>query len=138
MIPVDQTLFGPVEGNCHAACVASILELPLWRVPNVACHSDWYRRLTFWLNRHGFGHITFSGNVGDDAVLREMYANHYLIAGGPAARGLNHSVVYRGFEELVHDPHPSRAGLERVEDFTWLTITDVSKARALIARAEVA
>lgn len=36
MKPVAQTLLKPPDGDCFAACVASILELPLATIPNIA------------------------------------------------------------------------------------------------------
>ncbi len=34
MKPVNQTKMTPPEGDCFAACITSILELPLNEVPN--------------------------------------------------------------------------------------------------------
>ncbi len=48
VIPVTQTLLSPPDGNCFAACVASILELPIDAVPNY--HSDdWFECWQEWL-----------------------------------------------------------------------------------------
>lgn len=41
MIKIPQTLYKPPSGNCLAACVASIFELPLWLVPNFIVHDRW-------------------------------------------------------------------------------------------------
>ena len=43
MIPVTQTTFAPA-GNCLAACLASILEVPIEAIPNFHANDD------FWLN----------------------------------------------------------------------------------------
>lgn len=43
----------------------------------------------------------------------------WSIACGPGPRGLQHScLAYDG--EIVHDPHPSRAGLNTIEDYEVL------------------
>jgi hypothetical protein len=104
-------------------------------VPSVCHLDDWFPRLGHWLRRHGLGHVTFgnSGFFANDPTWRSLYREHYLIAGGPAARGHQHSVVYRGVDELVHDPHPSRAGLIEVEDFTFITVADPKLALWLLA-----
>lgn len=50
MKAIDQTTFGK-EGNCFAASLASVLELPLDSVPNfcVAYPSDWFAKTNEWL-----------------------------------------------------------------------------------------
>lgn len=132
MIPVDQDRFGKPHGNCHAACVASILEVPLWRVPSVSNLDDWVPRLALWLRRHGLGHFFFTTEHANDPAWKRLLGYHYLIAGGPAARGVLHSVVYRGLTELAHDPHPDRSGLIRVDDYTLISVSDVATFRASI------
>jgi len=49
MIPLDQTIYGDGEngrsvGNCWQACIASMLDLPLDKVPHFALESgeNWY------------------------------------------------------------------------------------------------
>ncbi len=105
------------NGDCLAACLASLLDLPLWMVPpfeQMFGRSDWRVRVGEWLRRffdmdleRAEGHPT--NPDGELAILPEFY-----IANGPAARGVYHSVIYRN-GELVHDPHPSNGGLLAVE-----------------------
>jgi hypothetical protein len=128
---VDQTKFGE-EGNCFVACLASILEVgleELAEVERVYLHgaAEWeaaefrlrpgiYRRILREVNRvlvedHKCILVTVSTMFGAP--------KGFAIAGGPGGRGLQHGVV---FEDgvMVHDPEPSRAGLEGVEDYTIL------------------
>ena len=49
MKPVDQTILTAPGGNCFAACVASILELPLADVPNFCSEERWWNALQIWL-----------------------------------------------------------------------------------------
>lgn len=125
MKPVDQTIFAPerfdpnstVRGNCVQACVASVLEAPLSEVLHCAhmTHSLWLP----CLEKHGFAWIKTPINV--------RFNGYHLICGmGPREIiGLDghkfpvaHCVV--GFNgEIVHDPHPSRAGLTTQEEFWW-------------------
>lgn len=115
MKPVDQTSFyepGKATGDCMRACVASILELPIEQVPHFAYDDDgerdesefWNRYIAF-LRSRGFVFIRCSATTPG---LDTDY-----IACGPGPRGCGHAVVYRQ-GVMVHDPHPSRAGLTEV------------------------
>lgn len=106
----------PLRGNCHAACLASLLDLPLWMVPPFEdMRADLKNeRETEWLERiAGVRLVRIDGHQLDG--LPEFY-----IAAGPSPRGdgtIYHSTIYsRG--ALAHDPHPSGAGLRNVE-WTW-------------------
>jgi len=117
MKPVDQTVFGEPNGNCFAACVASILEIPLKGLPNfngseygpdITAETQ-VNALRLFLAKFKLSAIRLVfgdndvGNIG------------FTIAGGPAARGLNHCCIYKD-GKLAHDPHPDRTGLTEVED----------------------
>lgn len=114
MIPVDQDMFydpdaapGEQRGNCWSACIASLLELPLHDVPNfVQVHVDggenWWAHTIRFLDDRGYG--LWSAEPDED---------DYVIATGVSPRGngnVHHAVINRG-GTMVHDPHPSRAGL---------------------------
>ena len=132
MRPVDQTLFGHGVGNCFAACVASVLEVPLADVPNFCVEyseSEWYFALARWLGERGFAPLTQQVNP---AVFFEwcsqLWPEVYWIAGGPNPRGVSHAVVYRG-AKLVHDPNPIyRDGLLEVTDATYILVADPARA----------
>lgn len=102
------------NGNCFAACLASLLDLPLWMVPpfeDMFARSDWFPRVEDWLER--LFHLRLVRTDGHElAALPEFY-----IGSGLSARGVRHSVIYRT-GELAHDPHPSGAGVTAVE-WTW-------------------
>ena len=110
MKPVDQTkLHDPdngINGNCMAASLASILELSLSEVPEFEDMGEqkWWPALRRWLKSLGY-HLL--------AWKQEFYMPVYFIASGPSPRGIEHSVVYRG-TKMVHDPHPSRAGIVEI------------------------
>lgn len=122
--PVDQTRFGQGEGNCFAACVATITGLDLDRLTESLGYGSgtdeeesWYDRAVRVLGERGWSmsYDTAKAPAG------------YCIASGPAERGLLHSTVALD-GEIVHDPHPSRAGL--LEVIHWITITpDPAAAR---------
>ena len=118
MRPVKQDKLYSAEGigngNCFAAAIASLLDLPLWMVPpfdQMFGRDDWRKRSNEWLERM-FG-VTIVRTGGHE--IEKM--PKYYIANGPSLRGVYHSVIYSS-GSLVHDPHPSDAGIAEVE-WTW-------------------
>lgn len=118
--PVDQTVFKDaargIYGNCVQASVASLLGLPLERVPHFTAvgrakggHEE--LELEAFVSALGFDLLRLKGNHVFDG---------YYLAGGPTVRGTHHMVVMRA-GALAHDPHPSRAGLEAIEH-VWVLI----------------
>lgn len=116
MKPVKQSKLhcadGAHRGNCYAAALASLLEIPLWMVPPFeAMENTWRSRTDEWLAAcFGLKLIDTNGHQVDK--LPEFY-----IASGLSPRCVKHSVVYSA-GALVHDPHPSDAGIASVE-WTW-------------------
>lgn len=118
MTPVKQSKLYAEDaihnGNCFAACLASLLDLPLWMVPpfeDMFGRSDWRERVDVWLARM-FRMRLARVEGHDPAALPEFY-----IGSGLSPRGVQHSVIYRA-GELAHDPHHSGAGIACVE-WTW-------------------
>lgn len=123
MKPVKQDRLWSEEGigngNCLAACYASLLEMPLWMVPpfdQMFGRSDWGHRIDEWLQRLGYEREWLEGHQIDK--LPEFY-----IATGRSARGVRHAVIY-SHGELAHDPHFSGTGIESVEDTYHLVRID--------------
>lgn len=113
-----QTLFGDGSdgtepGNCFATAIACVLDREIAEVPNFCSHRDWYARLIEWLKPKGWAYVEYKlQDTSIDADLSDSPISMlgYCIISGPAARGLNHSVVgYAG--KPIHDPHPSGAML---------------------------
>lgn len=92
-------------GNCLQAAVASLLELPLDEVPHFVEYDDWLERLAEFCTAHGYQPIM---RPPDTDVA-------YGMAWGPSERGVRHAVVWAD-GAMAWDPHPSRAGLERVTE----------------------
>ena len=117
MRPVDMTQFhGPgVMGDCMRACVASIIGVdPLVLPPPLPTESlvlELDRALRVW--GRALVWLAWDGSYIPDGVLHLM--------GGPGPRGVGHCVVAAG-GELVHDPHPSRAGLSGPPDTIGLIV----------------
>lgn len=117
MKPVDQTRVGS-EGDCYAACIASLLELPLADVPNFcADSSNWLEHADKWLREeHEYTLLGFRPR-GEGAFY--CIPAMYHIMAGKSPRGVDHAVVaFQG--KMVHDPHPTRAGLMAVDEYEYL------------------
>lgn len=131
MIKVQQTLFGK-GGNCFAACIASIFELPLGWVPNFCAETrmPWLDFANHWLAPLGLMIINLR-------ILEEgefEWPRCYHIISGHTVRHpkLLHSVV--GFAgKMVHDPHPDGSGLTEVRDYDVFVCLDPAKSDAVSA-----
>jgi len=114
VITVTQTIAGgpdaPPEkqGNCFAACIASILELPLDRAPHYVMHEDWWDRVVADLTGLGIDIVPMQGHMGD-WITGYWIANVPSLNLPPQANGeaVGHSVVMRG-HEIVWDPSTRR------------------------------
>lgn len=115
MIPVHQTVFGNGKGNCFAAVIASILELPLEEVPNFCGdYGDaWWEKTQEWLVLRGLYGIEFTlhpEQIQSGFVL-PFPSEARFIATGKSPRGEFHHCVVAKLEQErfqgVHDPHPS-------------------------------
>lgn len=122
MTPTKQTkLYSPDghhSGNCWQAALASLLDLPLWMVPDFSemfgrTTDHWFERTQEWLRRMFRVQIQrVDGHPVDE--LPEFY-----LAIGKSPRGVSHVVIYsRG--QMVHDPHYSDAGVLAVDYCEYL------------------
>lgn len=137
MKPVFQTIIDEKRGNCLSAALASILEIDLAAVPNfmeiAGTDGDFHSLVDEWLASKGwawFRTIELRQDRGEGKLAVGRLPEHgaemirhrvaegvFCLATGKSPRGeWCHSVVGRmvgGFNfELLHDPHPSGAGLD--------------------------
>jgi hypothetical protein len=118
MKPVFQTKFNS-EGNCFAACVASLLACDINEVPFLGKEESWE---DYELRLNDFLKQRYQLFVYVVSYDLEQYENFfkvdlkdtYYIVAGDAERGFFHSVVYKN-GKLAHDPHPSGVGLLNVQ-----------------------
>lgn len=143
MIPVTQTKVVirnsqnemVVRGNCWAAAIASILELPITEVPNFEVWFEWEDGLWWYLtqrflNKKGFAietdnrfrvfHMTSdewhaftkagAHPLGDFVELKESLRHEFYFINGTSARGVQHVTIWQN-GVMVHDPHPSKEGI---------------------------
>ena len=114
MTPVDQEFLHDPEagsvGDCFRACVASVLEVPTAAVPHFALlGSRWGRVANAYLGARG---KELEWEIGDPPP--DIWA--IVTVKSPRDDDLKHSVIYRD-GEMVHDPHPSRAGGEPLGEY---------------------
>lgn len=135
MIRVDQTVFEVPGGNCFSACVASLLELPIEQVPyfmgdepfDTEPRDDWFPTLLDWLEPRGWWAVPVPLN-------NDWRPSGLCILSGKSPRGdFDHSVVAMGRGcgeplEVVHDPHPSRAGVTSLVDVVLLVPIDPAQS----------
>ena len=131
MIPVTQTRTGP-DGNCFAACLASLLETSLWKVTDFHGDGDVFLdQVADFLLPYGLMYLQVPP---DDPVLERMFRAGLMafhIIEGISPRGGPHAVV--GLNgEMVWDPHPEDGtgrGLISVECFGILASRCIGPAR---------
>ena len=135
MKTLKQTIFNGKEGNCFAACIATVFEVGLDEVPNFAAFgSEWWDKLQDWLKPRNLAFIELEAKGGEMPAIPLLPDGVLCLACGMAARGFNNSVVvkYRSRDgkhwvELVHDPHPSDDGLQDTKYIGWFMVIDPSK-----------
>ena len=134
MIPVTQTKVvvknskgdTVVRGNCFAAAIASLVEVPLTDVPNVEVlfyvdDVSWYGVMDAWLRANGYEIRTNNGfdvfhkpdKFREDirVDLWNDLRGRYYLATGMSPRGVMHVCIYQD-GVMVHDPHPTREGID--------------------------
>ena len=149
MIPVTQTKVvvnkstgeNVIRGNCFAACVASLMELPIEEVPNVEVlfHIEggyWSEVMMTFLTSKGYELYTddrfkcfhqdfedknFGGKDNYEGTINELKDQYYLVS-GQSVRGVYHICIFKN-GKLIHDPHPTREGLKSMEIFQTLDKT---------------
>lgn len=112
MKPTIQTKTGQWAGNCLAACVASIFEIPIESIPDFGIGDDWYIHFTEWcvevLNVYPL----------DFSVESDLRPRGFHIINGPSLHGeWWHSVV--GLHgKTCFDPYPDRPALKNKQTYT--------------------
>lgn len=125
---IDQTTFGMPGGNCFSACLASLLDISIEDVPyfNDPPAHRWFLRAQAWLRPQGLYIVTYSFGHG-------FAPDGLHILGGHSPRDPEHAWLHAVIAEgdrIVHDPHPSRAGLVDRVDYTLLVPLNPSSCRA--------
>jgi hypothetical protein len=119
MKPIDQTIFGFPDGNCFAACIASLLELPIEEVPINSGGDDWLPSTQAFLKTKGLFFLEIRLDVAVKYPLYELFDVWCLYYGKSPRGNWSHSIVGKldmdnGFPHFkyIHDPHPDKTYLE--------------------------
>jgi len=130
MKPVYQTIMDDVLGDCFRACVASIFEFPIERMPNFWEQTqdgpEFWRLNDEWANKYlGYRCVSMRVAKSDMDIVEDVLC----IACAKSPRGeVDHAVVWKN--GVVHDPHPSNAGLaEEPDTFTVFIPLDPARQR---------
>lgn len=126
MIPTKQTtLHDPdngVIGNCLSAVLASLLHLPIDKVP-VFYSETWMKDLNTWLQQFGLAYCLIDGF--------DAYIDAYAIKGlwheiyGNTIRSADvlHACVAKD-GEFIFDPHPDDTGLKNVVGYGFFIVLE--------------
>lgn len=91
------------------AATASMLELPLDRVPNFILMSDPDERMRDFFAAHG----VYLSKCNRDAQPPGLY-----LATGQSAQGHEHIVIMH-LGRIVHDPNPHSKGMVSIDGVLW-------------------
>lgn len=132
MKPVQQEKTESGSGDCFAACIASLLEMPLEEVPNFCAEGEeWPINAINWYRGQGFAILEFDYSDQPDSVaIAEMKSlGGYCIVSGQSSRfDCLHAVIYKD-GELIHDPSPDGGGVKDIQYVTFLCAHDPSASR---------
>lgn len=111
MVPVQQTETAPGKGNCLAACIASLLAIPISQVPNFRLAYDPWTATQKWLAARGLFLVRVKMSPG---CLYPVPFTYCILTGQSPRRPVGHAVIgtIEGDEwRIIHDPHPDGTGL---------------------------
>lgn len=104
-------------GDCLRACVASLLGECYEQVPHFAQHLDWWNLMRRWARERGGDFGCFLPQDGSIRHALQDGSEGLFIGSGPSPRGaFRHVVLVDQDLDLIHDPHPSDAGLLEVDE----------------------
>lgn len=142
MIPVEQTIVGgpnvepDKQGNCLAACIASIFELPIEEAPHDIASDEWWSVVRQWMLARGLDIESVVGwpTRGDLAPLLNGYwigvvpsLNLFEADGFP----VSHAVVMHG-RMVAHDPSTRAKRTELADGELWASYV-IFEAEAVAA-----
>lgn len=104
-------------GDCFRACLAMLADVDYELAPHAVMHLSWYERAREFIREHVPGGDLQCYNWDGTTDLYGVGGGRHVIATGPSPRGnFKHCVMADSATgEILHDPHPSRAGLLAIE-----------------------
>ena len=126
MKPIFQTKFhikGEQNGNCWAACLASIFEcdinvFPDWE--NSISWADHFLSVCAVIEAKGYEWGQYTIENTEPGCLDKYSIDGYVIAIGKSPRStpdkrVNHAVVWKN--GIAYDPHPDKTGIQDIISF---------------------
>lgn len=108
-----------IYGDCWAACIASITEIPLEEIPdpNDPANKEWS---IYWVNMWNFLQEKGYNLYVEDVHKFKGNGNPVMAIGkSPRCVGENadlyHAVVWN--DGIIHDPHPDNTGIHSIIHF---------------------
>ncbi len=124
MKPTDMTILHDPDngyyGDCQRACIASLLEIDINEIPHfyeTGNDSEFFKSLNRYLATQGLVHVE---TMPIDFKLSQYRnkGNLYHMIYGETVRGSQHAIVALN-GEIIHDPHPDKAGLDKSKKDDW-------------------
>lgn len=111
MKPVTQTEIGTdnPKANCLMAAIASVLEVDLADLPDASDYGDWWQSVHDALEPAGLAPIYYQCSSSHFPPIAPP-GYHIAVGKSPRSDHTHACVALDG--KIVHDPHPSRAGLD--------------------------
>lgn len=103
MIPVHQTAHDH-NGNCLAACIASVLEIPIEGVPNFILEDGWRNATNRFLEKYGLFLLCVRIEAGE--TPEEVLPDGWMLVCGRSMKDRWHATVGRR-GQVVFDPAPT-------------------------------
>lgn len=136
MKPIKQDYPHPTRGDCLRACVASLLELDPYFVPQFI---ELGNENGEWLNHKEFGLIAFIERMGYkfrgrwsqyEALRRSNGINGFFIANVPSANFTDrtHAVIFKE-KTMVHDPSPCKQWEGTFDDVIYFFVIEKDNAK---------
>ncbi len=120
------------QGNCMAACLASLFELELSEVPDFAgkiVNGKWYVILNVWLAKRNL-ELSFYPAKG---TVPPMQGYYMLAVKSTTLKNPDdgHMVIAQN-GQVVHDPNPNAKAVGEKEDLWLFTPIDISLYKEVI------
>jgi len=99
------------RGDCLRASLASLLDLEITDFEHSTYMNDYVEKLPAL----GFG---YEGHVKTLEELAECTGvDGNFVAHGMSSRGVGHAIVVDVLGRLMHDPHPSGEGIDKIKGY---------------------
>jgi len=105
-------------GDCYRACLAMLCHTQLHDAPHAVMYVSWFSVARRFVRTHSPGCDLLCYEWDGTWDLYGDGVERPVIAAGPSPRGpFRHCVIASSVTgEIIHDPHPSRAGLLSIDE----------------------